>query len=258
MTLEGIRIYATVTIVLSAIVVIVLERAFPYDRGQRFFRNQILNDFLLYTLVQSYVLGIGFSYLMEAIHASPALAPLRFVSDWSLLTQLLFFTVLHDLYIYWFHRLQHRSKYLWRVHEAHHSTLDVDWLSGSRSHTLEIVINQSIEFGVIGLLSGSPELPILKATLDGIWGMYIHSNINVRTGWLQYVVNGPEMHRWHHATDNDAHNKNFSTKLAIWDWLFGTAFFPRDRKPAGYGLGEMNFPKGYLAQHAYAFRKFEP
>ncbi len=257
MTLEDIRIYSTGALVVSAIVVIAVERVFPYDRRQRFFRNQIFNDFLLYTLVQSYVLGIGFSYLMEAIQSSSALAPLRFSSSWPLVLQLLFFTVLHDLYIYWFHRLQHRSKYLWRVHEAHHSTRDVDWLSGARSHTLEIVINQSIEFGVIALLSGSPELPILKAAVDGIWGMYIHSNINVRTGWLQYVVNGPEMHRWHHATDDDAHNKNFSTKLAIWDWLFGTAFFPRNRKPSGYGLGEMNFPKSYLAQHAYAFRKFE-
>lgn len=257
MTLDDIRWYSTGAVIASAACIIALERIFPYDKAQRFLRNQIFNDFFLYTLVQSYVLAFGFSYLMEAIDSSAILSPLRIASAWSLPVQLLFFTVLHDLYIYWFHRYQHNSKFFWRIHEAHHSTHDVDWLSGSRSHTLEIVINQSIEFGVIALLSGNPAIPVMKAALDGVWGMYIHSNINVRTGALQYVINGPEMHRWHHATDDDARNRNFATKLAFWDWMFGTAFFPRSRKPEGYGLGDANFPQGYVAQHVYAFRKFE-
>ena len=38
------------------------------------------------------------------------------------------------------------SPLLWRMHEAHHATADVDWLSGARSHALEILINQTIEF----------------------------------------------------------------------------------------------------------------
>jgi sterol desaturase/sphingolipid hydroxylase (fatty acid hydroxylase superfamily) len=122
---------------------------------------------------------------------------------------------------------------------------------------LEILINQSIEYGVIVLLGAPAEIAVLKGAIDAIWGMYIHSNINVHSGFLQRIINGPEMHRWHHATDNDAHNKNFSTKLAIWDWLFGTAHLPKKRKPQGYGLGDPLFPKSYLRQHWYAFRKFE-
>ena len=34
--------------------------------------------------------------------------------------------------------------------------------------------------------------------ISAVWGMYIHSNINVNTGRLQKFINGPEMHRWHH------------------------------------------------------------
>ena len=64
--------------------------------------------------------------------------------------------------------------------------------------------------------------------------MYIHSNIDVRSGRLQCVVNGPEMHRWHHAIEI-ATGVNFATKLAFWDWLFGTAYLPAG-KPPGYGL----------------------
>jgi sterol desaturase/sphingolipid hydroxylase (fatty acid hydroxylase superfamily) len=65
------------------------------------------------------------------------------------------------------------------------------------------------------------------------------------------------MHRWHHAADEDAHNTNYATKLAIWDHLFGTAFYPKERKPIGYGLEEAGFPKSYVQQHIYAFRPFE-
>ena len=76
------------------------------------------------------------------------------MSRWPVWVQLLFFLVTHDLYIYLFHRLQHRVPLLWRVHEAHHATDDVDWISGARSHPLEILINQTIEFAPIVLLGG--------------------------------------------------------------------------------------------------------
>ena len=46
-----------------------------------------------------------------------------------------------------------------------------------------------------------------------------------------------------------------SDRLAIWDWIFGTAYRPA-KKPAGYGLAEA-YPRGYLEQHAFAFRPFE-
>lgn len=180
-----------------------------------------------------------------------------FLKSVPLAVQVLIFLVTHDFYIYWFHRYQHSSRYFWRIHEAHHSTIDVDWLSGSRSHTLEILINQTVEFAPIILLGASPEVAVIKGTIDALWGMYIHSNINVRSGILQFIINGPEMHRWHHAGDEEAHNKNFSTKFAIWDWLFGTAYLPENTKPSYFGLDDNNFPENYLKQHFYAFRKFD-
>lgn len=249
------RILSLIVISSSAIALVALERLFPYDPRQRFLREQFFNDLLLYTIVQSYLLGVGIASLIGWLDSANGVARLHIVSSWGIGWQFVFFLVLHDLYIYWFHRWQHHSAYLWRIHEAHHSTHHVDWLSGSRSHALEILINQTIEFGVIALLGGAPEVAIWKATIDAVWGMYIHSNLNVRSGWLQRIINGPEMHRWHHATDADAHNCNFSTKIAAWDWLFGTAFLPAERKPHGYGLGDIHFPSTYIKQLVFAFRR---
>jgi sterol desaturase/sphingolipid hydroxylase (fatty acid hydroxylase superfamily) len=189
------------------------------------------------------------------------------VSSWPIAVQLGFFWVSHDLYIYWFHRAQHRNRWLWRLHEAHHSGKDVDWLSGSRSHAGEILVNQTIEYAPIVLLGAHPSVALMKGVLDAAWGMYIHSNIDVRAGWLQRVLNGPEMHRWHHADDVDRRSVNFATKIAAWDWLFGTAYLP-ETKPRAYGLwGGAPFPErpgmrgaifDYFLQHAWSLRPFQP
>ena len=62
------------------------------------------------------------------------------------------------------------------------------------------------------------------------------------------------MHRWHHTTGK-GRNRNFATKLAVWDWIFGTAFLPQPEKAAEYGL-KVPFPEQYLGQFFAAFRTF--
>lgn len=241
-----------IVIVAGALVLVALERRFPYRAGQPLVRAGFWNDLVGYALVQSYLLGLVISAIIGWIACRSHL-----VTGWPVAMQLGFFVVTHDFYIYWMHRLQHRSPLLWRIHEAHHSTADVDWLSGARSHALEILVNQTIEFAPIVLLGAAPEVIVWKGVVSAVWGMYIHSNIDVRSGWLQRVVNGPEMHRWHHSAEEADGGYNYATKLAIWDWLFGTARAPGAR-PAAYGLADVDFPRGFLAQQLFAFRRARP
>src|SRR5262249_61949849 len=119
---------------------------------------------------------------------------------------------------------------------------------------LEVLINHTVEFAPRLLLGPPPEVPLIKGMVSAVWGMYIHSNIGVRSGRLQLLLNGPEAHRWHHSTDLAPPGMNFGTKLAIWDVFFGTLWLPRGKKPEGYGLTYVSFPKGYLRQHLFAFR----
>jgi sterol desaturase/sphingolipid hydroxylase (fatty acid hydroxylase superfamily) len=243
---------SAIVIVAAGLGLVVLERRHPYDSRQKLFRPGFWMDLLGYTLIQNWVLGLVIAAIIRALDAGAA-GRLHVVGSWPLPLQALFFLLLHDLYIYGFHRWQHHSPLLWRLHEAHHSTRDVDWLSGTRSHFLEILINQTVEFAPIVLLGAPAEIWYFKATIDAVWGMYIHSNIDVRSGWLQYVINGPEMHRWHHAVE--VIDVNFATKFAFWDWIFGTAYLPA-AKPRGYGLVAEDLPSGYLAQALHAFRPF--
>jgi len=230
---------STIIIIIASVIMIILEKIFPYKKNQKLIREGFFNDFILYTLFQSYILGLIIFGFLNYLYSFTGVEHYRILANVPLWAQIIFFLVVHDFYIYWFHRWQHNNKYLWRIHEAHHSNTEVDWLAGSRSHAFEILINQTVEFAPIILLGAAPEMAIIKGMISAIWGMYIHSNIDVREGWLQYIINGPEMHRWHHSDDdNDEFKHNFSTKLAIWDWIFGTAFLPdpRKRKPILYGL----------------------
>jgi len=239
----------------SAVLLALLERIVPYNEGQTFLREGFFDDFALYTIAQSYVLSIViFSIVLTRLDAVVGVSRLQLLAHCPLWLQVTLFVVTHDLYIYWMHRWQHRNRYMWRLHEAHHSPRSVDWLSGSRSHSLEILINQTVEFAPIVLLGASPEVIPLKGAISAVWGMYIHANLNVHTGQLQRIINGPEMHRWHHAMGKGM-GSNFSTKLAIWDWMFGTAYLPADQRAKDYGVRTW-FPKHYVGQTLYAFRPF--
>ena len=254
--MQTIVYYTTGLLLLSVGIFIWLERKIPYTKGLPVFREGFWVDLVWYTLIQSYFLKIFiFDYIILPLDKTWHLSSLHLVSSWPVAVQVLFFLVVHDFYIYWFHRWQHHSKILWRTHEAHHSNKEVDWLAGTRSHSLEILINQTIEFAPIVLLGANPIVVPIKALIDAVWGMYIHSNIDVRSGKLQYLINGPEMHQWHHANDRAVFYANYSTKFALWDWLFGTAYLP-GKKPAEFGL-YYDYPKDYFLQHLFAVKRVD-
>jgi len=265
--MSHIEIITTAIILGWIVVVVTLERFFPYTKNIKFFRDGWWLDFFWYTLFQSYFLKILiFDYIIAPAKRGLGLAETGYLSNWPIWALVLLFLVFHDFYIYWFHRLQHNWKLMWRTHEAHHSVKTVDWLAGSRSHTLEIIINQTIEFAPIFFLLDVKTAAIvvpIKACIDAVWGMWIHANVDVRSGKLQYFINGPEMHQWHHSDYGEVFYSNYSTKFAFWDWIFGTAYLPGLKpfkyeflKPQKYGL-PYDYPRDYFMQHWFAFHRFD-
>ncbi len=254
-------IETTTTILICWIILIIAwERISPYRRGLPFFRDGFWVDLVWYTIIQSYVLKIViFDYIINPVQPHFDWSGVQFFKSWSIAEQVLFFVVTHDLYIYLFHRLQHASKILWRTHEAHHSGKEIDFLAGSRSHVLEIIINQTIEFAPIVILGANPAVIPIKALLDAMFGMFIHANINVKLGKFKYFFNSPELHLWHHANYREVFHANFSTKLSMWDYLFGTVYDPK-HKPGdlaeNWGL-HYNYPKDYFLQHAFSIKRFD-
>lgn len=251
----------TIILVCWVVLIITWERLRPYRQGLPFFREGFWVDLVWYTIIQSYFLKIIiFSYIIGPIQLHLSWNGIQAFRAWPIAVQVLFFVVTHDLYIYLFHRWQHASTILWRTHEAHHSGKQVDFLAGSRSHALEIIINQTIEFAPIIILlgPGSPVIPI-KALLDAMFGMFIHANIDVKLGRFKHLINSPELHLWHHANYREVFHANFATKFALWDYLFGTIYHPGTKpgdEPENWGL-YYDFPKDYFLQHAFSVKRFD-
>jgi sterol desaturase/sphingolipid hydroxylase (fatty acid hydroxylase superfamily) len=263
MTQEKLLTITSTILVSWAILMIVWERVSPYRKGLPLFREGFWVDMVWYTIIQSYFLKIIiFDWIIAPIQHHVGSTHLYFMSGWPIWCQVLFFVFTHDFYIYSFHRFQHHNKYFWRTHEAHHSDKEVDFLAGSRSHVLEIIINQTIEYLPIFLFCTPADamfvVPI-KTLCDATYGMFIHANINVKLGKLKYFFNSPELHLWHHANTLDVFHANFSTKFSVWDYLFGTVYFPGHKpgdKPEDWGL-YYEFPKDYFMQHAFSVKRFD-
>lgn len=234
------------------------ERIFPYQKGLPIFRKGFYLDFVWYTIIQSFIMGyVIFVLIIGPIKEMLPLPSDGYISHWPIWLLVLFFFVTHDFYIYWFHRWQHYNKYLWRTHEAHHSVEQVDFAAGSRSHMVEILINQTIEFAPIILLLDAQTAIIvqsIKVTIDAVYGQFIHSNVNAKLGWFGYIFNGPRMHQWHHGDQVEVYYANFATKLSLWDYLFKTAYNP-EKRPTRYGVW-YRFPRDWFAQHIFSFYRF--
>jgi sterol desaturase/sphingolipid hydroxylase (fatty acid hydroxylase superfamily) len=74
---------------------------------------------------------------------------------------------------------------------------------------------------------------------------------------MRYLFNSPEMHLWHHAYDLPVEHRygvNFGLTLGIWDWIFGTVYWPHDRGDVKLGFpGIKKFPKTFFGQLFYGW-----
>ena len=72
-----------------------------------------------------------------------------------------------------------------------------------------------------------------------VWGIFVHTELIHKMGWLEYFMVTPSHHRVHHGSNPKYLDKNMGMFLIIWDKLFGT-FQPElsaeKYEPIQYGL----------------------
>ena len=161
---------------------------------------------------------------------------------------------LTDLAQYWFHRTFHKIPALWKFHAVHHSAQAMDWLAGSRMHVIEVILMRS--FTTLPMyVMGFAEAPLYAYVFFVyLLSVFIHANIRIPFGFLQYFIATPRFHHWHHGIEEEAIDKNFAIHFPVIDMVFGTFHMPGDRWPEGYGIGGHPVPKGFWNQLRYPFR----
>jgi sterol desaturase/sphingolipid hydroxylase (fatty acid hydroxylase superfamily) len=160
-----------------------------------------------------------------------------------------------DLLRYWLHRAAHEWDPLWRLHEVHHSVQKLYWLNVGRFHPLDKSLQFLCDILPFMLLGVSKEVITLYFVVYSIKGFFQHSNVDVRIGWLNYIISGPELHRWHHSRIIRESNSNYGNNVIVWDILFGTFFLPNDRSVDDIGLTDDNYPSTFMAQLKAPFMK---
>jgi sterol desaturase/sphingolipid hydroxylase (fatty acid hydroxylase superfamily) len=155
------------------------------------------------------------------------------------------------------HRLAHNRPWLWRLHGVHHAPDKVNVGNNGVAHVLDILITQACTQVVLALIGFSEESVFVVGLFVVAQGYFLHANIDVRLGWLNYVFVSPEQHRLHHSTDLSEAG-HYGSDLSIWDLLFGTFTWYPGRKPVQVGLADpASFPKtsSVVASQLQAFRR---
>lgn len=173
--------------------------------------------------------------------------------EWSLVLQLGLMLVIAEFGRYWIHRAAHTVPWLWRLHAVHHSPNRLYFLNAARFHPLEKLIFQIPEVAPFIVLGVNVETIALYFTFNSLHGLFQHSNVSLKLGFLNYIFSMTELHRWHHSKKIRESDTNFGNNLIIWDLLFGTFHWPKNSEVGEIGLLNPDYPKGYFDQLSAPF-----
>jgi sterol desaturase/sphingolipid hydroxylase (fatty acid hydroxylase superfamily) len=248
----GLQWAMLVPALVGALLVTGLEWRFPHRRAWHPDRATVANDLAYMTLVQM-LLPPGLATLfvlalIEPLQASGLVFDGLWPQAWPVWAQAVLMLAAADFLRYWLHRAAHRYPPLWRLHAVHHSPERLYWLNVGRFHPLEKAVQMMLDTLPFMLLGVGPEVIALYFVFYAINGFFQHSNIELRFGWLNWLVSSAELHRWHHARRPEESDHNFGNNLIIWDVLFGTRYLPRDRSSDDLGLPNHHYPANFLAQ----------
>ncbi len=184
--------------------------------------------------------------LVPALRERPALAFLAYV-------------VVLDFFEYWRHRAQHGFGWWWALHSIHHAQQQMTFWTDDRNHVLDDVL-AAAWFGAIALLIGVPpgQFPLIILLLRLVESLS-HANVRLSFGWLgERLLVSPRFHRLHHGElSAGEHGANYAVLLPVWDWLFRTGDWRRDRFPP---TGDPEAPPalvrgGWLRQQGAGLRR---
>ena len=160
------------------------------------------------------------------------------------------FLILDDLTQYWWHRLSHINKKMWKLHRPHHVVEEMGVLVTYRNAILYYVFMPGIWFSAVLIYLGMGYvylfyLPIkliiiLLAHSETKWDklLYRYKVLSPLAWVIERTISTPSTHFAHHgltAEDGVSHpNGNYGNLLFIWDVIFGTAKITR-KYPSKFG-----------------------
>ena len=163
--------------------------------------------------------------------------------EWPGWVELVLVILAFDLWMYLWHRANHRIPFLWRFHRMHHSDPEMDASTGLRFHPGEQLLSGMARLLVIPLLGVSiAQLAVYEALLLPVI-LFHHSNLTI-PDWmdrgLRALVVTPAMHRVHHSRWQPETDSNYGSVFPWWDRLLGSFRLREDPRTIHLGLDEFD------------------
>jgi sterol desaturase/sphingolipid hydroxylase (fatty acid hydroxylase superfamily) len=160
---------------------------------------------------------------VSALAAGHALGwrPLWWQGPWGLVADV----VILDLWIYAWHRANHRFPLLWRFHEVHHLDGFLDASSALRFHFGEVFLSSLVRAAVIFLLGVPLASVVVFETLVAANAIFHHSNLRLPARLeraLSLFIVTPSIHWVHHHAIRADTDSNYAALLSVWDRMFGS------------------------------------
>ena len=241
---------------------VLLEKCMPWHKPHRTFRRGWLRDLLFlavnghfFSMLTTAASAALFAWVIARLQNWGVKADAAVAEGWPLWVQFIAFLVLSDFVQWCTHVLLHKIPWLWAFHKVHHSIPKLDWAANFHYHWMENIVyalTRALPWAWLGADPGTMGWVFVAGTY---WGHFNHANVPLRIGPLRFVFNSPHMHLWHHdASDEGGPGKNYGIVLSLWDWLFGTAFWPQDREPERLGYpGDAEMPQHFGGQMLWPF-----
>ncbi len=245
-------------LLIMAILFVPIELVFPKNKLQTKFHEEWRTDLIYFGISHLAI------QLFGVLTKKPAVAFFGWmnldqvhiwVSGLPFIVELFLALLITDVFQYWAHRFFHSHHYLWRFHSIHHSTENMDWLAGSRTHFIDIFFTRSVSYIPLYVMGFSTLTFNVYIIFIAIHAVLIHANTRINFGFLKYIITTPQYHHWHHCEEPEHYGNNFAVVFPFIDKIFGTYYLPGNKWPKGTGLVDASFPKGFLKQLIFPFTK---
>jgi sterol desaturase/sphingolipid hydroxylase (fatty acid hydroxylase superfamily) len=218
---------------------VLVESLFPMQPRWKMTRVSFLRRDLPYLVMGAATLGSA-NYLAVVVVTHLSLSRGYVLIDLPVWLGVIAAILTTDFLWYWLHRLSHEGRgpigrFLWRVHVAHHLPAQVYVFMHAIGHPLNAIAVRAILALPLYFLGFSPQVVFVAGVITGLQGLVSHFNVDIRTGWVNYVLMGTELHRFHHSADV-TEAKNFGATVTLWDQLFGTFHYRPGVAPQRLGI----------------------
>jgi sterol desaturase/sphingolipid hydroxylase (fatty acid hydroxylase superfamily) len=111
----------------------------------------------------------------------------------------------------------------------------------TRAHPFDMVFTRLAGLTPVYLLGlaqaggARPDPLVAIVTIAGtLWSFFVHANVRLRLGPLEWLISTQAFHHWHHTNDENR-DRNFAAIFPVIDWVFGTSWLPKHWPPV-YGI----------------------